>query len=431
MIRKLLSRPAFLFGADGSYLFSSSIRYSPRSWSNFFHLIGSQGAIMAVGLASTMVWTRFVSKDTYGQYQLVFALITMVASLSLNGLTESASLSAAKSLDGNLGPIVKLKLKTDSLGSLILLGAALFYGRTRPILGFGLVIAAVLYPFLFLQNIWICWLSAKEHLKRLALLQVLEPVISLLVLGVLVFALRAGLLSFLAAMLLETALFNLFVIRSLFGSRRNENHDSSVVHYGLQMSWIGWLGSLGATDKLIIDHYLSPAIVATYGIVLYFPSQMRLLFVTFSRLLSKGIYGADTVTGAWEYLKPKLFPIQMIFLSIGVMGFFLFPVLIPALFSERYRDAVPYARWLWLWWGFTGPLGFIGVTLLAQRKRKAMLIHSIGYPLLLCTASLLMIPRYGLWGAVVSSMVTSTLFSGFHFFVFRYYLGAERASQLN
>src|SRR5579862_1487660 len=70
--------------------------FSLRAWKNFLYLGGAHIGVLIAGLASTSLWTHTVSKEIFGQYQLIYSIIAMVSSFSLNGLMESASISAAK-----------------------------------------------------------------------------------------------------------------------------------------------------------------------------------------------------------------------------------------------------------------------------------------------------------------------------------------------
>jgi hypothetical protein len=89
-------------------------------------------------------------------------------------------------------------------------------------------------------------------------------------------------------------------------------------------------------------------------------------------------------------------------------------------------DAVPYARWIWLWWGLTSPFGFLYTILIAQKRRRFLFFHSIGYPFVIGGLFLLFIPRYGLWGAVYANVCAGTCLLIYHISAFRYYLARER-----
>jgi len=401
-------------------------RYSRNSWRNFFELGLGQIGILAVGLTSTTLWARFAGKDLYGNYQLVYSYIAIVSSFSLAGLGESAAISSAKGYDGNLIQATNYKISTDLIGSLILVGLGFHFFQGNHLLGTGLFVAALFYPFIFLQNLWVPWLNNKGKLQLLPRLQLLESVVSLAVLGALVIGHCRNLFIYLAAIMIETSLFNGCVLLWLYETRENSRLDWDTIKYGFHISAIGLLGWLGAIDKPLIDKNLSAAAVAVYSIAQVFPLQMKYLFTIFNKLFAPGIYGAHSVTQAWFYLRPRMLPVMALFTSIGLIGFFALPIVIPILFSKAYVESIPYARWMWLWWGLTSPLGFLYVALVAQKKRNYILIHSVVYPIVLAVMFWSLIHRFGLWGAIEANIITGALAGLYHVLAFSFYLRQER-----
>ncbi|MCB4755547.1 MAG: hypothetical protein LHV69_00695 [Elusimicrobia bacterium] len=401
-------------------------RFSKASWRNFITLGISQLGILAIGIMSNSLWARHVSQLNFGQYQTIYSLVGIIASFSLNGLAESLSISSAKGFCGNFQKIFKIKLSTDLIGSLVLFGIGGWYSKTNPIFSHGLYIAALFFPFLYLQNIWLPWLNGQGAIKKIAKFQVLEPLLSLAILSSLILSHQTQSTPlFLFALMGGTSLFSLFVLMRLKKSLSNSLADWGIVKYGLHVSAINLLGWIVATDKIIIYRFLSSEAVAVYTIALFFPTQFKLIFSVFNKLLLPGIYRAKSVTESWHYLKPRFHTIVPVFSSLGLFGFFVIPVLIPLLFSRLYVESVPYARWLWLWWGLTSPLGFIHAIMVSQQKRLYLLIHSVGYPLIIGTLYILLIPRYGLWGAILANLISGFIAGIYPILSLKYFLRHE------
>ncbi len=396
-------------------------RFSPRSWMMLFSLGGAQIVTILIGVGSSILWARHVEKETYGQYQLIISLMKIVSSFCLSGLGEALSISAAKKYDGNLSKIFQYKLGATILGSLVLLSISLQYLNEQPLIAKGLWVVVFFFPFYEMQKIWVPWMKGNGELTLAAMLDVIGVLLSLLILGILVWCGKNELNSLLTGLIGGSSLLAGWMAIRSFRSRRNSIKDTATIRYGFHATAATLLGGLVLSDRLIINHYLSAEKVAVYAIALLFPNQIKTLYSIFNQMLFPQLAEAKNIRGSWKYLGPK-FPLLVgIFSAIGMAGFFLIPVVIPLLFSERYVEAVPYAKWLWLSLGVTAPFAYLGNSLTAQRKKKFTYVVFTGYPILLLGAFLFLIPLYGLWGAVLAQVALHFLLNGFYVAAFWYY----------
>jgi len=110
---------------------------------------------------------------------------------------------------------------------------------------------------------------------------------------------------------------------------------------------------------------------------------------------------------------------------LGFTGFFLFPIIIPLIFSEKYIAAVPYAKWMWLTLNLNTPTTYLANILRAQKKIKFSYCFEIVHPLPSVTLYAILIPQFGIWGAVLTKII-GHIFAGL-FFVgsFLWYLKTE------
>ena len=105
------------------------------------------------------------------------------------------------------------------------------------------------------------------------------------------------------------------------------------------------------------------------------------------------------------YIKPRMSRLAAAYVTLGLIGFFLLPILIPLFFSQRYIDAVPYARWLWLSTCLASPFVFLASILNAQQDRKFLYTRRLSSQLLLLVMFFVLIPPLGLLGAVIARIV--------------------------
>ncbi len=403
-------------------------RFSFRSWVTLGNLSGAQILTLILELSSSALWARYIVKEIYGQYQLVISLMKMVSNFCLNGLAESLLISAAKGYDGNLAKITQYKFLATLLGSLVLLAGSFYYLNSHPAISVALWIVVFLFPFNELQQIWVHWLRGKGKIGLVAGLDVLRASLILLVFGLLIFFNKIDLNTLLSVLLGTGAVFSLGMVIYAFRNRCNQMEDRGTIHYGFHATMATLLVGATLTDKIIINHYLSIEDVAVYSIALLFPNQIKILYSIFNQIFIPKFSAAKDIRSAWQYLKPK-FPIVLgIFLTIGIGGFVLMPVLIPLFFSDRYVQAVPYAQWLWLSLAVMVPATYLGNILRAQKKVKFVYLFETANPLILFFLFLILV-RYGLWGMVIARAIYYVNAGIFFVSFFRYYLAKENKTR--
>lgn len=402
-------------------------RFSPRAWTTLISLSGAHALILLLGLAASSLWARNTSKEVYGQYLLVLSIMKIVSSFCLNGLTESLSISAAKGYDGNLSRVILYRFGATILGSLALTGAAFYYSSAQPIISTGLLIGALFFPFHELQKIWMPWLKGRSRLKRAAALEVIRTVLSLGILGIWILSGKRTLNSLLVGLFGASALLSAGITLHHLRHRRNNQENQETIRYGIHATAATLLGGLILTDRVIINHYLSIEQVAVYSIALLFPDQIRTLYSIFNQMLLPQLAAAKNVKEAWRYLKPK-FPLLLgLFSAIGLGGFVFIPLIIPLLFSERYAEAVSYAKWLWLSLALTAPMAYLGNILRAQKKVKFVYVFELVNPLILFFLFFALI-GVGLWGMVIARAIYYCSAAIFFVAFFTYYLAKEMKS---
>ncbi len=393
-----------------------------RQWLTLTNLGGAQGILFLTGLTSSVLIARNVSLEIYGQYQVILSLIAIVSSLCLTGLSQSLTISAAKRYDGNLTKILWLKIVAGLVGSLVLVGASFFYRSTQPMLAFSLIFAAFLFPLSILHQIWLPWLTGRGDLNQLSLFRVISAIVGVSVLILLILFVPTIEVDHLVLGVFGVpTLVSLGVLIYALQGRTNTTVHQETINYGFHTTAATLLTGLVASDKLIINGYLSASDVAIYAIALVFPTQIKTTYAIFNQMITRHIYAADSVTAAWKYLKDKIGYLVVFFVFIGIVGFFAIPILIPLLFSERYVAAIPYGKWMWLSLALTAPITYLVNILRAQKKVTFIYTISIGQPVLLISLYFLLV-GYGVWGIVIARIInywaTAVIYLGF----FLYYL---------
>jgi len=110
------------------------------------------------------------------------------------------------------------------------------------------------------------------------------------------------------------------------------------------------------------------------------------------------------VQETWRNLRRVLPLLLASFAALGVVGYLLFPIVIPLIFSQRYATAVSYARILWLAQCLTVAGTMFAMLLRAQQKKSVVYAEGVGYPLLMFGLNAWLV-RYGIRGVVLAQVI--------------------------
>jgi O-antigen/teichoic acid export membrane protein len=389
----------------------------------------AQAFTMACGLAATAVWARFMPVEVFGEFRVLIAFTSLAAAFCLVGTGQAAMMSAAKNIDGNLRPLLRSRILANVAASLGLLAAASYYALAPagswPIAA-GLVAAAVLFPIYNVSDIWVSWVNGKSRFRELAIERSVAGAAGVIAI---VIATLSGVtqLWIVAVLYLGlAALVNLGVLKRIFARQSNDETDDSIVKYGHHSSVAMGLSGLLAVDVIILNHVYTPQAVAIYVIALQFPNQLKAGFSVFGQALAPAIYGTDNTRAAWQAMRHRFWLLTLVAVFVGIVGYLLLPVIVTLLFGERYGEAAEYGRWLWLTTAVFGSTSYLGQALLVTKHPAYLYIPNIGYPLVLLTLYIVLVP-YGVSGLILARIVAVIAMAAY--FVIGFLYSLQRAPQ--
>ncbi len=396
-----------------------------RHWLTLVSLGGAQLLGLVFGLVSNSLMARYLPIEVFGQYQVILALMTLIGAYCLGGLRQSMVISAAKKYDGNIFPMLRLKIGANLIGALVLAGVGGYYIYTgQTVLGWGVVIASFFFPFR-LSAIWSSWLNGRNKLRQSAFNKSALVAIGLLTTIIVILlppiTLNKTILWFFGLPAIYTIGIIIYIIRS----KENDVEDRQTIKYGLQVTGALLLSGLIASDKILLNEFASISDVAVYSVALIFPKQINKIFDIFNQFITPSIYKAKTVALAWKYLRLKYVLITLFFIVIGLAGFFSLPLLIPLFFSDRYLDAIPYTRWLWLVFSLSMPVNYLAKVLSAQQKLRYVYFFNISSPLIRIVLYILLL-SLGIWGMVLATILSYTFNALIMSVAFIYYLRLDK-----
>ncbi len=359
---------------------------------------------MAGGLALSIAFANMLPKAVYGTYQFVMSLETIIGGLTLSGLGTALMRSMASGKGGTLAWAFKTQL-TWNIGIVVAAGASAIYyfynGDTE--IGAALLIVGTFAPFLSAFNLYRPFLEGKQLFKESTTLGVWRrpiPIISLIT--ALLFTdnpVVLVLVYFISNTVSAGLIYSLTKHRY---PEPAETADPNTLKYAKHLSILGFFALITAhLDKILLFHFLGPAPAAIYMIASLPSDQLHKLFGLIGRLVFRKFARHD-----FETLRKSLsHKFMLFFLAVGaitIVYYFTAPYVFGFIFP-KYVEAVFFSQILMLTLLFR-PATLFNQVFVAHGLKRAQYFLQLSSNAIKITLLILLIPMYGIWGAVASML---------------------------
>ena len=391
-----------------------------------FFLGASQLLSILIGLVTTVIWTRTVNPEIFGQYKVILSIISFVGTFTFLGAGQSALMSASSGADGNFPILAKKKLLFNLFGSFVLILFVVYFSfvSPKPSISISLIIGSLIYPIYNLSDIWYSWLNGKKRFKSLAFQRSLTAFIALLSSVLFCFTDKTSVIISIVIYMVLISIQNIFVFSDCHCTTINTIVDKASLRFGSKASFAFLFNSLLSLDYVLFNRIFPADQVALYAVVLVIPEILKTILKVLGQLVSPKVFSGSPITLLWHDLSRPFFKLLIISFIVGIVGFYLIPLLIPLLFSNTYLVAGGYAKWLWLVTAVCGPFSFLGSALLSTKNSIYLYLPNIGYPCILI-ALYLMFVNYGVSGMIWAKSLSTILLSAFYICCFTFHLNRE------
>lgn len=365
-----------------------------------------------VGFVLTIILANFLPKETLGEYRFLMSAVLILTVWALPGMRLSIIESTPKGFRKNLLVGYQAMKQWAFIGSGLALAVTLYFismGNYPLAIGFG--IAALALPWLDASALHVEFLKA---LQKFTLVSIYTIITRILLLGVLVplaffFPTHAWVLF--GAFLLLTIIPNLFfhtrTVRAFIA--KTDTADPTLVTYARHLSLMTALGLVALqVDKIFVWGFLGAEELAIFFIAIAFPQEIvRFLAIIPSLALAK-----FATRNAHEITHTLLRRIAIYFIGalITTIAYLLIsPLLFQTLFPN-YLEALPYSQVLALTI-LTSAFLPIAAYFTAHKRTRLLYILSGVVPSVRIVAALVLIPPFGLWGAVYALVLEAIVHS--------------------
>jgi len=400
-IYQLLRRSEGFFKTDMIYLTKGGFWFTVSSI-----IVSFMSFLLAISFA------HFLTKEAYGEYKFVLAMVGILSSLTLSGLGSSVMRSVSRGFEGTLKYAFWTNIKWSIISFLGALGIAIYYFiNDNYSLGLAILIAGSFSPFLSSTNLYSSYLTAKKDYKRHAIyFDILGNLLPYLTLFI-TMLITNNPLWLVSVYFSSNTLIGIILYRRVIKIYKPKPEiDNESLGYSKHLSLMNILnGVANNIDQILVFHYIGAAQLAIYNFATAIPNQTKgplkglanLMFPKFVERDEKEIQGN---------MKHKY---MMMFFAALIMTI-VYVLIAPFIFNTffpKYTDSILYSQ--------VFAISFLAITfnpagiyLSAKKKIKEQYIGAIFTSLTQIITVTISVIYWGLIGLVVARVVVRIISSG-------------------
>lgn len=374
----------------------------------FWYVVGQTTASLSA-LALAVAFANLVSPEVYGTYKYVLSLAGIFSIASLPGMNTAIARAVARGNESVIHAATRSRILHACAGSVVALAGSAYYFLNENVeLSLALLVIASTLPFFDTFTAYLFYFVGKRHFDLKTKFYAVTQVTSVLILiGTFLFTnnLIVILLAYFVPLALMRAAQYAHVTRTI--PRTPTREDMDVVRYGKHLTAMQILGMVASElDKVLIWKFLGPTQVAVYTFALAIPEQFKgplkgigeLAFPKFAAKTPEQIRANLPVL--WRKLALYglgLLGVSLIYIAAAPHIFtFIFP---------QYSASILYSQLFAL--GIITNIASIPLAILsAQQKTSLQYVLSNIQPVIAIGLFALLIPQYGIMGAIVASLIS-------------------------
>lgn len=371
-----------------------------------FWVFAFQGIRILSALILSIIFARYASKEVFGNYSYILSILAILSIVSIPGLNLSMLRSIAKGYDGVYKKGVRLSFFWSLLGipCLLLVGGYYYFFNVR-IIGIGLLLSAIVFPFYYAPGFWAILLQAKQKFFRFAQYSGVKQVVSTVIIIGAILISKGNLLIILACYLLTWTFFNLYYYFKCLRNVKNNRADKNWKITGYRVSMISFISYIyDYLDKIIIGLFFGPIPLAIYSIAVSITIQLRTLVKEGFKVVWPKIYRMKEQS-IRKNIKRLVILVFASSLVCSVIIILIIPYLLPLLFSDKYLPSVPFAQVYVMTIPLFSLMALLEVFSYGLDMEKKVIKTRYVASAVNVILYLVLIPTMGLIGAIISSLV--------------------------
>lgn len=362
--------------------------------------VASSGAALLLAVA----FANLLPKESYGLYRYVLSIAGLLAIPTLQGIDSAVTQAVARGQVGSFWTGFKAKLRWGSLSTLASLIIGGYYLlQNNHILGLSFLIVGICLPLMRSFDLYNSLLQGKKEFRFFTICNTITQLGAAGGMIILIFITKEVILIIGGYFILNTILNYLFFRWTTYKTS-DAPVDPKTVPYGRHLTAILILGLVVAElDKVLIFQYLGPAELAIYALAVAPPDQIKGLLKNVPFLAFPKFAAGDN-----DPAKRSLFN-KASRLGVTTAGLVMAYIVIAPwffkLFFPQYLESIIYSQVLSISLIFIIPSLLLSIFMEAQSMTKELYRYNIVYNAASLAAIAILVPWFGLWGAVITRVV--------------------------
>jgi len=384
-----------------------------------FWLTLGQIVIMVASFFLAIAFANFLPKETYGDYQYVLSVVSILTVFTLPGMNWAVAQAVARDYEGSFMPGLKMKIQWGLVAGLLSLGVTGYYFLNKNFtLTVSFLITAFFLPLLDSPTIFHGYLKGKKLFKQLTkYLSITELISAGCLIGIL-FLTNSLFLILLTHFLSYTALRFLFLKNIIKKFPPNKKEDPKTLSYGKHLTLMDIANLVAARlDYILLWHFLGAATLAIYSFALILPQKIIGLLGGVINSLAMPKLSNKAQEDLKATLPKKAFQLFLALIPIVALYIILAP-LFYKIFFPKYLASVFYSQ-IFALSILLFPEVLFSTALAAQMKKKQLYIYKLTSPLIRIIFLLILTPLYGIVGAISAILIANTAALSLVIFLFK------------
>lgn len=403
---KIVSRSTAVFHIDAAYYAKSNIA-----------LYSGYAVDMLRGIILAALLARLLTPEVYGEYRYVLSFLPIFAYFALPAAAEGVIQGVAKGEDRTFRRIYILVWKYSllSLPAVAAVAAWCFWQKQTQ-LAWIFVGLAPLMPAYGATGLFTAYLLGKQKFQKLLRNNVIVSVALLFTMSATVIWCRTIWWLVFVFVVVNVVAKLTFDLRA-WHQARTGGVDELGINYAKRVSWLNLLLVVRSNfDKILLGTTTGFANLALYNVASIIPDQLKALSGVSSQSMVSRFVQRDDGT-LIKVIDSKMKRLVWLFLGVFVIALLGTPFVLPLVFSGKYGAAIPWALGLIISVLPTVLVNPYITALQAQQEVKKLYIIHGSFAVIELLLQIILIPLFGLAGAVVVKLISRAIFAGTIFVV--------------
>ena len=388
-----------------------------------FWLTLNQVMSTLAGFILLVSFANLLPAETYGTYRYVLSILGILVIGTFPGINTVAIKAVAEKDEYSFWKLLYKKSQFSLVGTLFCLLVSIYYFvNSNDILFLSFAIATVGLPLVYSSGMYESLLYGRKDFRRSAQFSILNKILVTLSLSIAVFLTDSILILMLVYFIPETIVQSLLLLY-LYKQRPKEkrsNSSNNLTKFGVHLSFMEILKTIASQiDKMLVFHYLGAVQLAVYAIASTPPSQIKTLMQNLN-IMALPKMSTSNSNDLRETLPKKLLKLEVIIIGLIVVYWIVAPIIFP-IFFPKYVEAILISQVYALSLIFF-PRTFLSTAMTAKLKQRELYFIRILAPTVRIVIFLIALPVWGIWGAVIGSIIgnalTAIIYSFFFFKAF-------------